>query len=196
MVMINNILTSVRDELESSLQVSSPRDAKWVTIMNVAESEDSAQESLAEKIIMSVASIQNDASMGAYKPHHKGGGESYAISSAPLFLDVYVVFTSCFKGANYIAGLALLSRIVSYFQENPVFGSRLAPEIADEMGRLAIEYVSLDLAQSNNLATWMGLKGQPFLVYRLRRLPFDGPAVLGLAPTVRRTPPPLLERSG
>jgi hypothetical protein len=149
-----------------------------------------------EKIIMSVASIQNDASMSAYKAPHQGGGESYAISTAPLFLDVYVMFASCFKGSNYIAGLALLSRIVSYFQENPVLGNASAPEIADEMSRLAIEYVSLDFAQSNNLATWMGLKGQPFLVYRLRRLPFDGPAMLGLAPAVRRTPPPLLERSG
>ena len=151
---------------------------------------------IAEKIVMTVASIQNDASVGAYKAPRQGAGEGFGIAAPPLFLDVYVMFVSCFTGANYAAGLGLLSRVISYLQENPVFEGTASPDIADHMERLAIDFVGLDFAQSSHLATLMGLKGQPFVLYRLRRLPFDGPAISGVAPAVQATPQPVLKRSG
>ncbi len=138
---------------------------------------------------MTVASIQNDTSMNTYKAPRLGAGDQYPIASAPLFLDVYVLFVSGFVAGAYQAGLGLLSRIVSYLQENPVFDEATSPDIARQMGRLAIEYVSLDLTQSSNFASLMGLKGLPFLVYRLRRLPFDGPAITGVAPPVLQNQP-------
>ncbi|HEY5710402.1 MAG TPA: Pvc16 family protein [Allosphingosinicella sp.] len=157
----------------------------------------SPADDIADKIVMSVASIQNDNSVGTYKPPRQGPGDGYAVASAPLFLDVYVMFVSCFTGPNYGAGLGLLSRIVSFFQETPILENMATADgSADQMDRLAVEYVSLDFAQSNNLATVMGLKGQPFVVYRLRRLPFDGPAISGIAPAVRSTPRPQIESSG
>lgn len=138
---------------------------------------------------MSVASIQNDTSMSTFTPPRAGVRDQYAISSAPLFLDVYILFVSCFVGSTYQIGLGLLSRIIGYLQEYPVFDEAGSPDIARQMGRLGIEYVSLDLTQSSNFASLMGLKGLPFLVYRLRRLPFDGPAIAGVAPAVRSTQP-------
>lgn len=194
--MLNTVLLSVKNKIESSLQSGSVRDEDWVILSNFVGNDGLAADNIAEKIVMTVASIQNDASVSAYKAPRQGAGEGFAIASPPLFLDVYVMFVSCFAGANYAAGLGLLSRVIAYFQENPVFDAMDAPGMPDQMDRLAVEYVGLNFAESNHLATSMGLKGQPFVVYRLRRLPFDGQAISGVAPAVQRTPRPLLERSG
>lgn len=193
--MVNHILSSVKNKIESSLKLESVRDEDWIVLSNFMGNDGSPEDNIADKVVMTVASFQEDASVGAYKAPRQGAGDGFALASAPLFLDVYVMFVSCFTGPNYAAGLGLLSRIIAFFQENPVFEGNATPEIADQMGRLTVDYVGLDFAQSSNLATLMGLKGQPFLVYRLRRLPFDGQAMTGIAPAVKRTPPPTLERS-
>jgi hypothetical protein len=189
MVMINDILLSVEKRLESALQGAQPRDEDWIVLTSLVETDGSAAGDIAGKIVMSVASIQNDTSMTAYKAPKAGAGDQYAIAAAPLFLDVYVLFVSCFTAGTYQTGLGLLSRIIAYLQENPVFDEASSPDIGRQMGKLVIEYVSLDITQSSNFASLMGLKGLPFLVYRLRRLPFDGPAIAGVAPAVRRTQP-------
>jgi hypothetical protein len=195
-VMVNHILLWVKNRVESSLRLESIRDEDWIVLSNFVGNDGSLQDNIADKVVMTVASIQEDASIGNYKPPRQGAGEGFGIGSVPLFLDVYVMFISCFTGANYAAGLGLLSRIIGFFQENPVFEGNAAPELADRMERLTIDYVGLDFAQSSSLATVMGLKGQPFVVYRLRRLPFDGPAIGGVAPAVKRTPAPETELMG
>lgn len=186
MVMINDILLSVERRIEFALQGAQPRDEDWIVLTSLVEIDGSAASDIAGKIVMSVASIQNDTSMTAYKAPKPVAGDQYAIAPAPLFLDVYVLFVSCFTAGTYQTGLGLLSRIISYLQENPVFDEASSPDIGAQMSKLVIEYVSLDITQSSNFASLMGLKGLPFLVYRLRRLPFDGPAIGAIVPAIRR----------
>jgi hypothetical protein len=195
MVMLNHVLSYVKNRIESSLQAGSIRDEDWVVLSNFVGSDGLPADNIADKIAMSVASIQHDASVGTYKAPRQGAGEGFAIASAPLFLDVYVMFVSCFTGGNYAAGLGMLSRVIAFLQENPVFEGIDTPDVADQMDRLTVDYVGLDFAQSSHLATSMGLRGQPFVVYRLRRLPFDGSAISGVAPAVKQAPAPALERS-
>jgi hypothetical protein len=195
MVMLNYILISVKKKIESSLQSGSSRDEEWIILSNLVGNDGLAADNISDKIVMTVASIQNDSSVGAYKTPRQGPGPGFPIASAPLFLDVYVMFASCFTGQNYAAGLGLLSRIISFFQENPVLEGSASPDLAEQMDRLTIDYVGMDFAQASHLGTVMGLKGQPFVVYRLRRLPFDGPAISGVAAPVTEMPPPVVERS-
>jgi uncharacterized protein DUF4255 len=195
-VMLNYILIPLKNKIESSLRSGSIRDEDWVILSNLVGNDGFPADNIADKIVMTVASIQNDASVGAYKTPRQGTGEGFPIASAPLYLDLYVMFVSSFTGTNYAVGLGLLSRVISFFQENPVFEGSASPEIADHVDKLAIDFVALDFAQSSHLGTLMGLKGQPFVVYRLRRLPFDGPTISGIAPAVQQTPPPVLEGRG
>lgn len=189
MVMINEILVSIRDRLESALQAGHSRDEDWLRLTNLAGA-DAAD--VNNSVVMSVAAFQADASLGAYQMPRIGVGDAFPMASAPLFLDTYVLFVSCFVDTAYPAGLAALSRIVQYLQEHPVFDGAASPDIAARMGALAIEYASLDFAQASHLSSMAGLKGQPFLLYKLRRLPFAGPAIRDVAPAVRQAPPPAL----
>ena len=189
MVMINDILLSMKSRIELALQAAQDRDDDWISFTNLYGLDGHPADEFSGKIVMSVASLQTDTSVGSYAPPRQGQGGVYPVAAAPLFLDVYLLFVSCFTGANYPAGLAALSRIVAYLQENPVFDAASSPEIGDRMGKLAIEYASLDFAQSAHLSSLMGIKSLPFLVYRLRRLPFDGPAISAVVPAVERAPP-------
>jgi hypothetical protein len=196
MVMINEILLSVKTRIESVLQAAQPRDRDWIRLTNISGIDGNVQQDIAGNLVMSVASIQHDTSLGAYQQPRLGSDNSYGLTSAPMFFDVHVLFASCLMDANYATGLALLSRIIEYLQEYPVFDAASAPEIGERMGSLAAEYVSQDVGAASHLATYMGLKGQPYLLYRLRRLPFAGAAIGAVTPAVQRTPPPLLRPTG
>jgi hypothetical protein len=193
MVMINDILSSVRDRIESALQAAQARDEEWVRLTNLTGLNGLPQPEIAGRIVMSLAALQHDTSLGAFPQIRAGSGERYAVASAPQFIDAYVLFTSCFIEAGYTAGIAVLSRIIEYLQEYPVFDAAGSPEIGARMGNLAIELVGLDLGQMSHLATYTGLKGQPFVLYRLRRLPFAGAAISAVVPAVQEAPPPLLQ---
>ncbi|AQR73688.1 Pvc16 family protein [Sphingomonas sp. LM7] len=193
MVMINDILLSVRNRIEATLQAAQSRDEEWIRLTNLTGLDGSVQPEIAGRIVMSLAALQHDTSLGAFPQARAGSGDSYGMSSAPQFIDAYVLFASCFVEASYAAGLAILSRIIEYLQEYPVFDAASSPDIGARMGNLAIELVGLDLSQASHLATFTGLKGQPFVLYRLRRLPFVGAAISSVAPAVQQAPPPLLQ---
>lgn len=193
MVMINDILLSVRNRIESALQAAQSRDEEWIRLTNLTGLDGAMQPEIAGRIVMSLAALQHDTSLGAFPPIRAGNGDSYGIASAPQFIDAYVLFTSCFVEAAYPTGLAALSRIIEYLQEYPVFDAARSPEIGARMGDLAVDLVALDFGQTSHLATYAGLKGQPFVLYRLRRLPFAGAAIAAVVPAVQEAPPPLLQ---
>ena len=189
MILINQLLTILQERIEAVLQASRSQEEKWVALENPVEADGTPAEGIADKIVMSVMSIQADASTGAFVQPAMGNGDLYPIASPPLHLDVYVLLTANFSGPNYAEGIGMLSRIISYFQEKPVFTRTDAPTLPDEMERLVVEFVSVDFAQANNIATLTGMKKYPFLLYRIRRVPFAGPAIAGVAPAIKAAQP-------
>ena len=109
MVMINDILLSVRNRVESALQAVQARDEEWVRLTNLTGLDGATQPEIAGRIVMSLAALQHDTSLGAFPQTRVGNGDRYAIASAPQFIDAYVLFTSCFVEAGYAAGLAMPS---------------------------------------------------------------------------------------
>jgi hypothetical protein len=182
--MIDQLLRILQKKLESLLQAARSEQANWIVLENPAGKDGAPAEGTENKIVMSVMSIQTDSSTGAFAAPNMGAGDLYPISSPPLHLDVYFLLAANFRADNYAEGVGMMSRIISYFQEKPVFTHADTPELPDEMERLAVEFVSLDFNQANNVATLAGLKHFPFLLYRIRRVPFAGPAIIATWPKV------------
>ncbi len=189
MILIDQLLKILQDKLESLLQAARSEQTKWIALENPVAADGSPAERTDDQIVMSVLSIQADSSTGAYAPAAMGRGDLYPLASPPLHLDVYFLLAANFRPDNYSEGVGMMSRIISYFQEKPVFTRADAPTLPDEMERLAVEFVSLDFNQANNVATLAGLKRFPFLVYRIRRVPFAGPAIIGTWPAVGAVEP-------
>jgi len=191
MVMIDRLLIVLRDRLESVLQAAKYQPDKWVVLANPIEPDGTPTDGISNKLVMFVVSLQHDASTGTYAAPAQGRNDLYPISAPPLMMDAFFLLTANFTGVNYPAGLEMMSRAISYFQSNPVITHAEAPDLPEEVDRVAVEFVSLDFAQANNLLMLTGLKCFPFLLYRIRRLPFAGPAILGVAQPVRAIDPPV-----
>jgi hypothetical protein len=187
--MINLLLVRLQKKLEELLQAANFDRQDWIALENPVGADGTPAEGKDDKILMSVMSIQADTSTGAFTPASLGKGDLYPLSSPPLHLDVYFLIAANFRPSNYAEGIGMLSRIISYFQEKPVFTRADMPDLPDEMDKLAVEFVSLDFTQANNVAALTGLKQFPFLLYRIRRVPFAGPAILGVQPPVRSIDP-------
>jgi hypothetical protein len=192
MVMINKLLIVLRDRLESVLQASQYQpDENWVVLANPIEPDGSPTEGISNKLVMFVVSLQHDPSTGTFANPKIGTNDTYPINAPPLVIDAFFLLTANFTGKNYPAGLEMMSRAISFFQSNPVFTHSDSPELPEDVDRMMVEFVSLDFGQANNLLMLTGLKCFPFLLYRIRRLAFSGPAILGVSPPVRSVDQPV-----
>lgn len=189
MVMIDAVLAMLRDRLELVLQNADPRPEKWVSITNIVNQDGSVADDAKNKVVLSVVSLQSDTSTSSYAAPSLGQDDKYPVAPPPIFVDVYLLVMAHFSGGNYQAGIGMLSRAIAFFQETPVLTPLSAPGLPGEMEKLAIEFVNLDFAQANHVLAASGLKAFPFVLYRLRRLPFAGQAPAGTAAAVRSVAP-------
>jgi hypothetical protein len=185
MVMINQLLVVIRDRIESVLQASNLSPERWVELANPVEIGGTTAGGLSNKIIMLLVSLQTDPTARAFTPAAMASPDSRPRTGPSVVLDGYLLIAPNFTGANYIDGLAMVSRIISYFQEIPILSAEEIPEMPLDCPRVAVEFVSLDFAEAHNLMTMVGIKCFPFLLYRLRGLSFDSAAMVGISPPVR-----------
>jgi len=189
MVLIDKLLIILRDRLEAVLQAAQSQPDKLVVLANPIEPDGTPTDGISNKLVMFVVSLQHDASTGTFVSPVLGRNDTYPISAPPLIMDAFFLLTANFTGINYPEGLAMMSRAISFFQSNPVFTHADSPTLPPEVDRMVVEFVSLDFAQANNLLMLTGLKCFPFVLYRIRRLTFSGPAILGVSPSVRAVAP-------
>ncbi len=137
------------------------------------------------KMVISLVSLQSDGSTGTYEQPGLNRGDWHSSRFPPLYVDLYFIVRADFSEVNYEAALGLLSRVIGYLQESPVFTHDNAPSLPSDMDKLVVEFVSLDFAQQSHLMTWTGMKYVPSVLYRVRRLPFAGAAISQATPAVR-----------
>jgi hypothetical protein len=182
--MINEVLSVVRDRLEGILQADFPQGECWVRLGH-AGAPDGEPKDRIDKMIMSVVSLQPDASAAAFARPQPAGGDAYYRGYPALHLDVVFMVAANFTDSNYEAGLGLLSRVIAFFQQTPVLARESAPALPADLDKVVIEMVNLDLAQLGHLLSAAGVKYVPLVLYRIRRLPFAGSSAVALAPAVR-----------
>ena len=185
MVMINKILLLVKEKLENVLQSSYPRSDQWVVLGNPPRPDDPDLSGRSNGLTMSLVSLQSDVSTSSFVPPSFGRDDRYYTTTAPLYIDAHVMFAGTFDNQHYESGLAQLSRTISFFQETPTLTRENSPNLPPEMDKLHIEMVSLDLAQASHLLTMTGARYCPFVLYRMRRLPFAAQAITSVAPAIR-----------
>lgn len=97
-----------------------------------------------------------------------GGG------SAPvrpeLRLNLYLLFAARF--AAYESSLRYISRILQYFQENPVLTAQNAPEIDPEIDKLVMELQELPFTQQNDIWSTLKVAANPSALYRMKMVVF------------------------
>jgi hypothetical protein len=184
--MIKRVLELIQKQLNGFLQnIDVPGD-QWVVLSNVVNHEGHPYEDAQGKIVMFLANITHETTVSTYHStaRAKSGG-GYVAVQPPLYIDLFVLFFANFYDRQYSEGLRMISRIVGFFQQNPIFTHDTMPDLDPSIDKLTIEMVNLDLVEINYLMGAVGAKYLPSVFYKLRMIPFDGGAMRAEVPAAR-----------
>jgi hypothetical protein len=87
------------------------------------------------------------------------------------------MFMANFSAKNYSDGLAAISYVISFFQQNPWFNQANAPDLGPEIDKISMEMANLDPVDINYVMSTLGTKYMPSVFYKLRLLPFASTAM-------------------
>lgn len=116
--------------------------------------------------------LEQDHVMRRNDPFARILADGSSVRSEPeVRLNLMVLFVARFH--VYEAGLTALSRVLGYFQTNPVFTSANAPALDPRIERLAVELHALDISQQNDLWGALRLAYHPSLLFKVRMVVFQ-----------------------
>jgi hypothetical protein len=102
--------------------------------------------------------------------------------SPELRLNLYLLFTARFE--FYENALKHISKVIQYFQENPVLTRQNAPEMDPELDRLVLELQDLQAKQQNDIWNMLKVAANPSVLYRVRVVVFQQTAAVETPPVV------------
>lgn len=173
---MRNALEVIRSLANEYLENLDHRGDEWVTLTNIINHDGALNPAVRDKIVMCVCNITRENTVGTYQPA-VAGATSYGMISPPLYLDLHLMFMANFADAKYLAGLAALSRLISFFQANPWFDQTNAPSLDAELGRLVLEFESLSPVDVNYVMGMLGTRYFPSAFYKLRLIPFTSQTI-------------------
>jgi len=88
-------------------------------------------------------------------------------------LNLYLLFAARF--AAYENALGYVSKVIQYFQQNPVLTRQNAPEMEPEIEKLVMELQALPFTQQNDIWSTLKVAANPSVLYRVRMVVFQQP---------------------
>jgi hypothetical protein len=184
MDLIRTVLDLIRHRLNEYFNNIDPRREEWVKLANIVDNDGQAFVGSKDKIVMVLANIKHETVISTYTSTVRAQTSAYAIVPAPLYIDLYILFYANFYDENYRHGLSMISRTISYFQQNPWLNAANAPNLPPVVEKLTMEITNLDLLELNYLMGMLGVKYLPSVYYKLRMLPFVGDTMSGETPQI------------
>ena len=185
MANIQTTLELVRRRLNEFFRNAEPRTEDWVILSDIADHEGHPHEDAKNKLVMMLANIQHETIVSTYNPTVPAGGNRYSVVAPPLYIDLFVLFFANFYGKHYPDGLGVISRTISFFQQNPWFTHQNLPGLDPVIDKLTFEITNLDLVDLSYLMGMIGAKYLPTVYYKVRMIPFRGEAIQGEVPAVQ-----------
>jgi hypothetical protein len=183
MDLLSNVLKTVCDLANSNLKNIDPRPDAWVVLTSLVDHDGSVNQAARDKIVMTVYNISRETFSSSYQavtPVWPGAdlSKGLPVTSPPLYLDVHLMFMANFAERNYLDGLSALSRLISFFQQNPVFTPQNAPSLAPVIDKISLDFENMDDIDVNYVMGVLGTRYFPSAFYKLRLIPFASTAML------------------
>ena len=186
---IKHTLVQIRDRLNEFFRELSGDD-DFVVLSNVVDQQGQPVAAAKNHLVMFLANIQHETTISTYNRTVPLSNDSYAVVAKPIYINLYVLLFANFESPIYEQGLGVISRTISFFQQNPSFNHTTMPELSSGIDKLTFELTNLDLTELNYLMGLLGTKYLPSVFYKVRMLPFDSDALHGEVPAVRRVGTP------
>jgi hypothetical protein len=162
---IQSVLEVFRDRLNGFLTQSLQLTEPVVVLSNLRDVDGAVPSAVENKIVLSLANIEQNLSQSAPVRGVPSGGR-------PLILtNLYLLILAHFTDDRYPTGLGLISRIIGFLQDNPVFNHSSMPGLDAAVDSLSFEFVNLDATQWSLYLEMAGVTYLPAAMYRVRIAP-------------------------
>lgn len=173
---IRNILEVICKAANENLQNLEQRGDDWVVLSSIVSHGGTINEHINNKVVMTVYNVTRENMVGNYTAA-RPGNDAFAMVRPPIYVNLYLMFMANFSDKNYVDGLAAISRVIGFFQQNPCFTQANSPELQDGIDKLTLEMENLSPVDVSYVMGVLGTKYLPSAFYKLRLLPFDSRAM-------------------
>jgi hypothetical protein len=143
---IQNVLELVRDRLAGFLRQSLDTTETVAVLSNLREGDGTVPSIAENRVVLSLANIEQSTSQSV--PVRGGPPTGPGVRFPPLVLtNLYLVILANFTGERYPSGLGMISRVIGFFQDNPVLNRSNLPDLDAAIDSLSFEFVNLDATQ-------------------------------------------------
>jgi hypothetical protein len=183
MDLLRNVLQAICDSVNEHLNNIDQRSDPWILLTSMVDHDGSINQSTRGKIVMGVYNITREAFSSSYAPVASSfasddTSRGMSVVSPPLYLDVHLMFMANFTERSYPDGLAILSRVIAFFQQMRVFTPQNTPDLAPEISKLTLDLENLTPVDVNYVMSMLGTRYLPSAFYKLRMIPFASQAML------------------
>lgn len=170
--MINAAVRHITYHLNQYLGRTFSLNEEVALVSNLAEQDGSIAVNINNKLAVFLVNIEKDTTpIQMDRIGFSGPGERL-VQFSPLHLNLFVMFSANFGGANYPEALKFLSHTISYFQKTPVFTHENTPDLDARIDKLILDIENLNIKDLSSLWSILSGKYQPSVLYKVRMLTF------------------------
>ncbi|MBC7584139.1 DUF4255 domain-containing protein [Tardiphaga sp. vice352] len=185
MELIETVCELIRQRLNAYFQNIDRSDEDRVVLSNIVDHDGAICQGAKDKVVMVLTNITHETIVSTYNSAARTSSTSYAIVQPPIYINLFILFFANFYDRQYAQGLAMISRTISFFQQNPWFTHANMPDLDARIDKITMEITNLDLLQANYLMGMLGTKYLPSVYYKLRMIPFASDAMQAAVPAAQ-----------
>lgn len=187
--MIDTAISLLEKELVNYLSFKDP--TATVVVDNIGMLETSNGDKLSNNIIISVVNMEEESTLKNQPAVRINPPGNAVYQNPPVFLNLYVLFTSNYSGDKYIFALQRISYVVQFLQSKGSFSYGTSTDGAFSKDpdllslKFTMELYTLTFEQLNHLWGSLGGRQIPFVMYKLRLVALTERSVLRSAPLIQ-----------
>jgi hypothetical protein len=167
---IQSALELFRDRLNGFLTESLKLTEVAVVLSNLRDADGGQPPMVENRIVLSLTNIEQNINQSVPVRSVPSGGQD---ARSPPFAstNLYLLVLANFTGERYPNGLGLISKVIGFLQDNPIFNRSNLPGLDATIESLSFEFVNLDAAQWSLYLEMAGVTYLPAAMYRVRIAP-------------------------
>jgi hypothetical protein len=182
--MIYEALTCITEEVNDFFRSKLKINEEKIVLSGLINQDGTVAIQGENKVIVTLINIEKEP---AGKTHSGNGARTFANTSTPLSINLYVLFSSYFSSTNYPESLRFLSFVIAFLQDKSMFTQANTPRLDESIEKLTFEMESVGAEKLNNIWSTLGGKYMPSVLYKVRMLTYDSLNVREYRPIVAGT---------
>ena len=171
--MIDAAIGHIASELNQHIRRTYSLSEDMVVVSNLLEQDGSVSPHVNNKLVVFLVNIEKDTV--PQQPVHmaRPGGGRTVVTSAPLYLNLYVMVAGNFSGSNYTEGLKFISTAINFFQRQSMMDQQNTPALDKRIERLMLDIENMGMHNLSGLWGMLSGKYLPSVLYKMRMVTFD-----------------------